>query len=153
MDVALGKELDDGLIGVGALRIFIIDDPLDGLLHALRGDILLAPALDGAVEEKLQFEDPPRGMHIFIACDAGDGALMHIDRLSDIAKDHRLKVFDTMIEKFALLFDNAFGDARDCLTSLLDAPDKPLGGAELILNIFAGVRVIGHRSAVESADL
>jgi hypothetical protein len=56
--VVLREDLHDRLIAERVLLVLAVDDLLDGLLDALRGDVLFGDAADRRVEEVLQLEEP-----------------------------------------------------------------------------------------------
>src|SRR5882762_4674084 len=109
------EHLDDGLIAEWVLLVLLVDDLLDGLLHALGRDVLVRHPSDRRIEEILELEKALRGVHVFVGGNARDGRFMHSHRFGDIAQDHRLQVGDALLEELTLLVDDALGDPDDRL--------------------------------------
>src|SRR3954468_8469685 len=64
------QHLHDPLIGDGIRLVFVVDELLDRLLHALARDVLVRDPADAGVEEVLELEQTLRGMHVLVRRDA-----------------------------------------------------------------------------------
>ena len=75
-------------------------------------------------------------MHIFVVGHPADRGLMHLNIFRNIPEDEGLEILNSLIQKVLLKLDDAFGHLVDRPLALINAPDQPECGTQLLLNIF-----------------
>ena len=90
-----------------------------------------------AREKVFEFEDPSRGMHIFLCGYAGDGRFVHLHRLGDVVQHHGLHRFFTKFEEALLEVDDTVGDLEQGFVTALKTLEEPFGFLQMTTNKMA----------------
>ena len=97
----------------------------------------LPPPTEGTPPEKklLSSTMPKGGFGIFLIRDPGNGGLVETQLLGNGPQNQRAEPPGTLPKEIRLMDQQALAHPKDCLLSLLDALQKPLGRAHLFLEI------------------
>src|SRR5581483_7571654 len=137
------EPLDDLLVGEGLRLVFLGDDLQELLLDRLPGDALPGLLVGGAAaEEPLEREDAPRRLHPLVVHRPADGRHADADLLGDVLHLQGLDVLRPLVQERPLVVDDRPGHPDEAVPPLLDGVDQPVGGAELLLQKLAGLRVV-----------
>ena len=89
----LGEFLDEFVVAMRMMLVFVIDDFLQLDSHGIPGDLFAAGADGAADEESFEREDAARGLHPFIVDGPADGRDMHAHLVGDLLHLQRLDEF------------------------------------------------------------
>ena len=116
----------------------------------------MIPALQIALEEKLELEELLWGMDILVRSGSAHGRFMHADTLSHISQHHRFQLGHSMLQEIMLKFEDALGHPVKSLLSLLNTLDQPCSCSYLFLEILAGflllLSFLARHATVEGTD-
>ena len=123
------KQLDDPLVRQRVGGRFAVDQAADPMTHRFRGMGAVAGRIrDRRREEILQLVEAARRRHVLVAGHPADRALVHADRLGDVAKDQRPQRLHAAAEEAVLLANDLRSDLEDRRGALMQRFDQPVSG-------------------------
>src|SRR5712691_5609362 len=129
VDTGLLQQFDDTLVREGAVRWFSVDQAADAMAHRFgRVRPVSVRGWDRRREEIFEFVETPRRGHVFVAGDPAHRALVHADRIRDVAQNQRSQRLHAVTKKSVLLTNNFSGDFEDSGGPLVQRLDQPIRG-------------------------
>lgn len=120
-----GQTFDNHIVGENVVGFFFVGQLFDAVFDGGNRGVLVAGVGSGGRREKVfQFKNTARGVHIFAAGNAADGAFVHFKGVGNVAQQQRFDKFNSFFEKVALMSDDFFGNAQNCRGSLVKCPDQ-----------------------------